>query len=205
MIRQSATIALALTLCLAPGCNRDGGNKASNGANAAPANSATGNASAAKAHDSGVVLALDPEGLRAIQTASGSTRLLAFGSSVDDAVRGLNVMFGSSPSEDGTNSECGGGPARIIQWSNGFSILAQDGKLAGWEVSQAGPTTMNGIGVGSTRAQLDEAFEPKVEQSSLGTEFSAGDGEQAYGGLLSGDGPDGRVTAMWAGFTCHFR
>ena len=41
-----------------------------------------------------------------------------------------------------------------------------------------------------------EAF----EQTTLGTEWSVGDGDQIVSGLL---GDDGNVRAMWAGLTCH--
>lgn len=215
MIKPAATILLTLSFCLTAGCNRsDGeassrnsaaGNSSANAAAPAEANSANAAAPAAAGGQGGVKLALDSEGLRAVEGPNGRTSLLAFGDPVDQAIAGLNIIFGSAPSDDGTNEECGGGAARIVQWNNGFSILAQDGKLAGWEAQQAGPTTTNGIGVGSSRAQLDGAFQPTVEQSTLGTEFRIGEDEGAIGGLLSADGPQGRVTSLWAGFTCHFR
>ena len=212
MIKQSAAILLTLSLCLAA-CNRGGGNN--NSAKAAAANqgdaavpAAGGNAAAAAAApdagQSGVAVALDSEGLRAVEEQSGRTSLLAFGRPVDEALQSLNRLFGANPTEDGTNEECGGGPMRIVQWANGVTILASDGIFSGWQVDEAGPTTINGIGVGSTRAQLDEALDPEVQESTLGTEFATGEGD-SIGGLLSADGAGGRVTTMWAGDTCHFR
>jgi hypothetical protein len=60
---------------------------------------------------------------------------------------------------------------------------------------------MSGIGPGSTRAELEAVYEVEVEPTSLGIEFSAG----GIGGLLDGESPDARITAMWAGVTCLFR
>lgn len=215
MSKSSATFLITLSLCLTA-CNRGGGNNSAAapiGNNAAvpaaQANSASAAGPAQKDSAPGVAIALDGEGLRAVETESGRTSLLAFGSPLDQALDGLNRIFGAPPSEDGTNDECGGGDGgpttRIIQWANGFQILSREGKFSGWEIRQAGSTTMNGIGIGSTRAELDEAFDPGVEQSSLGTEFGIGEGDDSIGGLLSADGPSGRVTTMWAGHTCHFR
>lgn len=210
MIKRSGIVLVGLSLCLAAGCNRGAGN---NGAKAA--NTATANAAAAAANSaapagqprSQATLGLAPEGLQAIDTHSGSTRMIAFGTPIDDALRGLTGLIGA-PANDATNSECGAGPTRIVQWNNGLMVLAQNNQFQGWMIDQPSITMMNGIGVGSTRAQLDQAFNPEVEQSTLGTEFSFGDvGEDGYatGGLLSAEGGDGRVTAMWSGLTCHFR
>lgn len=212
MIKQSTAVLVTLSLCLAA-CNRGDGNASSSSANAAAANDSAAAAPAPAGNKAaaatGVALALDGEGLRAVEEENGRTSLLPFGSPVEQAIDGLNRIFGAAPTDDGTNDECGGGgqpgTTRIVQWGNAFRILARDGKFTGWEVREPPHGTMNGIGVGSTRAQLDEAFDPSVEESTLGTEFTTGEGEDAIGGLLSAEGADGRVTSMWAGDTCHFR
>ena len=210
MMKQSAAVLLTVSLCLAA-CNRtEGGNKAkaavtNNSAAAAPAAGNTSKAAApAQAAEAQAALALDSEGLRAVETASGRTSLLAFGSPANDAVEGLSRIFGARPSQDGTNSDCGAGPTRIVQWANGFSMLAQDDKLAGWDTDKPVASTMNGIGVGSTRAELDEAFDPQIEEDTIGLGFTIGEGEDVMGGYLSGPGPEGRITSMFAGLTCHF-
>jgi hypothetical protein len=61
--------------------------------------------------------------------------------------------------------------------------------------------TTAGIGIGSTRRELDAAYQAEVAESTLGQEFTAGE----IGGLLTSAAPDGRVEALWAGMTCHFR
>jgi hypothetical protein len=215
MIKQSCTAALALSLCLTAGCSRaeTGDNSAQvavtrNDAATAPATAPPNDAAAAadaQAPAAKAVVALDPGGLRAVDPASGSTRLIAFGSPADQAVEALSRLFGARPREDGVNEECGGGPARIVQWANGLGIQAEEGRFTGWQSDKAGLTTMNGIGVGSTRAELDAAFKPAVDEFTLGTEFAIGEGDQSWGGLLSGPGRNARIEAIWAGGTCHFR
>jgi hypothetical protein len=69
-------------------------------------------------------------------------------------------------------------------------------------MDKAGLTTMDGIGVGSTRAQLLAARPATtVEDSTLGTEFAVAD----MGGLFEDAAPDAKITHLWAGVTCAFR
>jgi hypothetical protein len=163
---------------------------------AAPAAATTPPAAAAAP-----LVALDGEGLRLVNGDSGSTALLAFERPLDDAVTALTAALGA-PKSRSTNSECGAGPVEFVQWANGLSILAQDGKFQGWSLDTAGLTTMDGLGVGSTRAELMASVpDATVEESTLGTEFAAG----TLGGLFDGKGPQARVTDLWAGLTCMFR
>lgn len=153
------------------------------------------------------LLALDSEGLRFVNAESGSTRLLAFESDGEQAVAAVARLRGA-PGQRGTNGECGAGPLDIASWPDGFSLLLSDGRFVGWAANEtrAGSagrpaTTMAGLGVGSTRTDLDGAYTARITESTLGTEFEAGD---LYG-VLDGPGPDARVTALWAGVSCVFR
>jgi hypothetical protein len=56
---------------------------------------------------------------------------------------------------------------------------------------------MSGVGVGSSRADLEGAHAISVEETTLGTEFT-------FGGV-SGILDDGRVSSLWAGVSCNFR
>lgn len=205
MIRSTTVVLASLSLCLVAGCNRGGNNSgaANKGANAAApaANAGAPNsANAATPAASQVRLTLQPGGLEA--EAGGRKSPLNFGSPVSEALTGLNAMFGQ-PAEDATNSECGGGEVvRIVRWPNGLRILAQGDKFKGWETDQAGLNALGDLHVGMTRAEL-EANQASFEQSSLGTEWTVGDGDQTVSGLLSDNTPGGRVTHMWAGITCH--
>ncbi len=202
MMKQAAAMLVTLSLCLAAGCSRGAGNNeaspnaAKAGANAAaPAANASGNAATPATPQARLVLI--PGGLEAIAP-NGQRSPLNFGSPVATAITGLNAMFGAATS-DSVNSDCGAGPTRIVQWPNGLRILAQNDQLQGWEVDQPGLYALGDLQVGMTRAAL-EANQASFEQTSLGTEWTVGDGEQIVSGLL---GEDGNVRAMWAGLTCH--
>lgn len=168
---------------------------------AAPAEPATP-AVPAKPAVAGAV-SLDQEGLRLVSD-SGSTRLVKFGVPTADAVAALSSALGN-PADRSVNSECGAGPTEFVSWSNDLDALFLDGKFAGWSAgSDSGGkvTTMDGIGVGSTRQQLTASFgDLKVEETTLGIEFSAGD----ISGILDKDGPAGKVAAIWGGTSCVFR
>lgn len=199
MIKQTTTVFAVLSLCLVAGCNRGAAGNGAKGNAAAPApaaNTAAANASAPTSPASQGRLNLVPAGMEAVQGARRDP--LAFGSPAAEAVSGLTAMFGA-PIEDATNSDCGAGPTRIVRWSNGLRILAQDDKFQGWEIDQAGVSALDDLQVGTTRAQL-ESNQASFEQTTLGTEWTVGDGDQTVGGLL---GANGNVSHMWAGLTCH--
>jgi hypothetical protein len=83
----------------------------------------------------------------------------------------------------------------------GLQLTFQDGKFAGWTINAAASPlrTAKGIGVGSTRQELDAAYtDLTVEDSSLGLLFSSGQ----LTGLLDIDGIEGLVTDIWAGTVC---
>lgn len=200
MMKQTATVLITLSLCLAAGCSRGAGNNAASG-NAAKANAsapaANGSSNAATPAAPQARLALIPGGLEAIEP-NGQRSPLNFGSPAATAITGLNAMFGA-PTADSVNGDCGAGPTRIVIWSNGLRILAQNDQLQGWEVDQPGLYALGDLQVGMARAAL-EANQASFEQTTLGTEWTVGDGEQTVSGLL---GEDGNVRAMWAGLTCH--
>lgn len=167
----------------------------------APAPTDSGDASASA--DTSVVVALDPEGLRLVDAATGSTRPLPFGMPEADVVRVVSART-AQPAEASRNEECGAGPLAFSTWPDGLQLAFQDGLFAGWSLGErASPTltTMSGVGIGTLRADLDASVVTIVEGSTLGVEFAAG----GLYGLLSSDGPDGRVTALWAGVSCVFR
>jgi hypothetical protein len=102
------------------------------------------------------------------------------------------------------NSECGSGPQTITQWPNGLTLHEAGGEFIGWSASantDAALTTMAGVGIGSTRSDLEAAYTVEVSESSLGTEFSTGD----LFGILSSSGPDAVIENLWAGTVCNFR
>ena len=86
--------------------------------------------------------------------------------------------------------------------------LLQDGRFVGSSLSRGaadggnvGVSTMAGIGIGSTRPELEAAYTADIRETTLGQEFAAGD----IFGVLDGTGPSARINAMWAGASCNFR
>lgn len=151
-----------------------------------------------------VQLALDSEGLRLIDATTGSARPLAFGTEAETVIEAVARLRGA-PDARSVNPECGAGPLDTVTWRDGLTLYAADEAFVGWHASRstggARYTTMTGLGVGSTRAELDAAYSARVEASSLGTEFDAG----GLYGVLDGPEPDAAVTDLWAGTACIFR
>lgn len=145
-------------------------------------------------------LALDPEGLRLIDTRNGASRLLPFGSREAATVSALSSVLGARPIEQGEVDDCNASYAR---WPTGLGAWFTVGNFSGWAVpaEATGLATMAGVKPGSTRAELEAAYTTIVFQSSLGTEFTAGD----LAGVLSSEAPDARITHLWSGTTCIAR
>lgn len=190
MTRARLIPVLALALALAA-CDRPAATPAAPARPAAPA------APAAMP----LRLALAPDGLNAIVAATGSSQLLAFSRAKSQTLITMTRVE-PAPGQESANAECGAGPMSFVAWPDGLTLLFQDERFVGWTVDKPGLTTMDGIGVGSTRAELLSARPgTTVEESTLGTEFTVGD----MGGLLDGKGPDAKITTLWAGVTCMFR
>ena len=147
-------------------------------------------------------IAVEAEGLRLVDVQTGAARPLPFGMPKDQLLALLESFRG--PADGGTNSECGAGPLDYAVWADGLTLHFQDDRFAGWALdprAEDAHATMSGIGPGSTRRELEAAYDVTVEQTTLGTEFTAG----GLSGVLDGEGPEARVTSMWAGVSCVFR
>lgn len=167
------------------------------------------------------VFGLDGDGLRLIDPKSGASRPLAFGVGETQLQRVTEKLKG--PAKAGRNTECGAGPLAYLSWQDGLTLYSLDGLFAGWALTDQGTipvspqastkgqgtkdmisarlTTVSGIGIGSTRTQLLDAYDARIEQTSLGTEFNAA----GLSGLLDGTGPKAKVTNLWSGLNCSFR
>ena len=167
--------------------------------NAAPNATATLDSAAAPR----VVLALDPEGLRLVDAATGRTRPVPFGTPRAAALDALGPALGA-PRTTGTLPECGAGPLDFAAWPTGLTAWFQNEAFAGWSTGADADTTlttMAGVGIGSRRAAVESALAVTVEETTLGTEFTAG----ALSGVFSDATPGARVEALWAGVSCVFR
>lgn len=152
------------------------------------------------------VVAVDGEGLRLFDPETGSALPLSFGIARDSV---LAVLPYRGEVQTGRLEECGPGPLDFAGWRDGLALYFQHGKFVGWAADERSTgngttprvTTAAGIGVGSTRAEIEAAYAVKVFESSLGTEFAAG----GLSGTLNGPGPRAKIAAMWTGATCVMR
>ncbi|MES2899782.1 MAG: hypothetical protein V4723_08650 [Pseudomonadota bacterium] len=148
-----------------------------------------------------VKLALDGAGLRLFNTVSGSSRLMAFGLARAELVTALSGILKIRPQREEDVQDCG---AHTVSWTNGLTVWFMDDRFAGWSVqpSDKPVLTASGIGLGSTRRELDSAYKIElVPDSTLGTEFTAG----YLSGLLASADPAAKIVHLWAGNTCIAR
>ena len=143
---------------------------------------------------------IDGEGLRVFVLSTGSARPLPFGSDSALVHAALVRTTAGAPVETGSGGDCPGSHAR---WANGLTVRYLEGRFVGWSLRDGDGTvaTMTGVGIGTTRAQVEDALVIQVSSTSLGTEFTAG----GLAGLLDGPGAEARVTNLWAGETCIAR
>lgn len=142
-------------------------------------------------------LTLAPDGLAIVE--AGKAKLVPFGIPRASA----ELMIGNVQGDQlgkGSSSECGAGTVDYTSYRDDLQLTFQEGKFAGWALNGAKSPlrTAKGIGVGSTRQELDAAYQVIVEDSSLGLLWSNGD----LVGTLDIDGIDGLVDNMWAGTVC---
>lgn len=146
-------------------------------------------------------LAIEGEGLRLFDD-SGAARAIPFGTPQATAIAAVTASVGGAAPEVTTNDECGAGPTQFAEFSNGLQLLFQGGTFQGWFIDEAGLTTVDGVGVGTTRTDLNGSRTVEIDtDSTLGVEFSAGE----LGGFLTDATPAGTVSSLYAGLTCFFR
>lgn len=124
---------------------------------------------------------------------------IAFGTGFQDTMHILVAIFGHDVTI-GFPQECGAGPLVSARIPGQIDLMFQDDRLAGWMLIDDTALRMaDGIGVGSSRSDLDATGPVETFETGLGTEFVAGD---LYG-LLTGDGT--AIEGIWTGTTCIFR
>lgn len=114
-------------------------------------------------------LAVEGEGLRWFLPPNGSARPIPFGTPQADVLASLQRVRG--PAGRGVNEDCGAGPVDYANWPDGLSVVFQRGKFVGWGLDgrAAGAlSTADGVGPGTTRAELERAFATvSVRRTSL--------------------------------------
>ena len=138
-----------------------------------------------------------------IRRSGAASQEIRFGTPAASALAALMGLWGKPKSEQALE-ECGAGPLTMSDFGM-LSLLAQEGKFAGWTLDSRGKpppiATDKGVRIGSTRESLERSYRPQIFESSLGVEFTAGE----LGGLIEGSGPGAKVTHLWAGANCIMR
>src|SRR5690606_23731678 len=75
---------------------------------------------------------LNPEGLQVQAEPAGEIVTVAMDSPRDAAVQAVSAALGQ-PDETGDMTECGAGPMSYATWDNGFQLLFQQDRVAGWQ------------------------------------------------------------------------
>jgi len=149
------------------------------------------------------LLNLSGDGLTLVDPDTGASRALDFGLGEAIILTAVSAARGEVRVQ-AENSECGAGPLEYAIFDGGLTLWFQQDRFEGWALGSDAAQdlrTAAGLGVGSTRAELEAAYVATVAETSLGNEFQAGD----LFGILSSPDPQGRVTALWAGVSCIFR
>jgi hypothetical protein len=194
------TIGVGLLLLGLAACDSAPADNASADNSAVPANaSAPAASAAAPAPASAPAIVLEGAGLR-IPSAS-PPRTLALEMPRSETIEALTKALGRAPNETGENEECGGGGGmQFAEWKDDLTVWFEEGRFAGWD-SKGKLKTIEGVGIGSSRADVASLPGFEVEESTLGIEFRAG----GLSGILASKAPDAKVTALWGGATCVFR
>lgn len=184
---------LGLAACGAePAGNEGAANEAAN--SAVPANAST----TAPTPVAAAPIVLEGAGLRI--PGESPPRNLTFDTPKAATVDALTKALGRPPTELGDNEECGGGGMEFAEWEGEITAWFLDNRFAGWD-NKGKLKTLEGVGVGSSRAEVAALPGFEVEESTLGTEFRAG----GLSGILASKAPGAKVTHLWGGATCVFR
>lgn len=141
------------------------------------------------------VLALTPDGLALVS--GSSTRLLPFGETDQETVEQAVAAVLGAPTQVFDGLECG---HRAVEHPT-LAVRSSAGRFVGWTTNQPGLRSVDGIGVGSTLAEVRAAApDAEVRTTSLGVELSAG-----VNGVLDGTDETSRVVVLSAGDVCAAR
>lgn len=156
-------------------------------------------------------LALSPNAIQMVNQNTGSTKEISFGMPFNQIIETIEKVL-QSKSSVGTNNECGAGPLKMATWDNGLTLLFKEKKnewyFVGWAAKipknpKLKLNTMAGIGIGSTREEMESATVIKVSKTSLGYEFST-KADDLFG-IFDGSNNDAKITNLWSGISCNFR
>ena len=171
-----------------------------------------GGAGPARAQPDPIVTAAQGYALRLMEGGLASGRrglhsypVFVFGISRSEAIRRVTALRGPALAT-GTGRACGTGPLAFARFGT-LTLFFRADRWVGWALT--GPRARRPIdsewdlGIGTLRAALDgdDRGEPAVRRTPRGFEFEA----DGIHGLLSGPGPQARVTMLWSGEICRGR
>jgi hypothetical protein len=157
--------------------------------------------------DEPFVLALAVDGLTIVESLSGSTTHLPFGTAKTNVLTGLESTLGAPGTASPGNAECGNGQATVAEWPDAISIdFDSADQFLSWGLQPGSELTdLAGVGLGSSFSDLSAAWDVTVSETTLGHEFSTSAEGGGLGGLLTGPELDATITHLWAGPICAFR
>jgi hypothetical protein len=217
-VLAARTLAALLVLALGVGCDRRAADSAA-AAPAAPTADATPSAAAvpppaptpasaapptpapADATPAALpVVAMDAEGIRFIDAATGSARLLPFNSTTQREL--LAALRKAQPGTGWGQPEATDCGTDVVLGTNGLGLSFRDGRFLGWSIDPPSTVgTVAGLRIGTPRPELEAVLVPEVMESTLGTEFVAG----GIAGLFDSPKPNARITHLWSGELCIAR
>lgn len=152
-----------------------------------------------------VLLAVAPDGLMLVDSDSGSTTPLLFGTAQDQVVAAVEVALGEPGVINPGNIECPNEQAAVGVWTGIQLEFSVDGLIA-WSLNPGSTISdMMGVGLESTLSDVQAGWDITVFESTLGTEFNTDVDGQGIGGLFSDNSDSATVVSYWAGFVCTFR
>lgn len=164
-----------------------------------PADEGDGTQAAGQASEAPAQTALDLQPTGIVIPAQGGFEELTvpFGSNRAATETTLGAVLGE-PTQRSAMDECPVGPVMTTSYE-GMVLTFQDDAFVGY---QARAPYMPG----TTRAEMvADPMVSLVDGSSLGEEFTIGEGETLISGLFDGAGDDARIETLWAGANCIFR
>ena len=117
------------------------------------------------------------------------------------------VQVLGAPTENGPGTaECPNGQDWVAVWPAAILLGFQGGTLLTWSLRpDSALTDMTGIGIGSSRADVESTWSITLQDTSLGAEFFTDADGSGFGGVFSDSSPTAVVTNLWAGPSCIFR
>ena len=130
------------------------------------------------------IIGITANALQLINAETGSTTELPLGMKMDELLEIIENVLKTEIPEAQENSECGAGPMTIVALDNGLILMFRESKsdisgnmeFVGWSLREGNQlsrkiTTMAGIGIGSTRTELEDVYVAEITKQALEMSF----------------------------------